>query len=116
MNKKKRLNALQMIEKVGNLLPHPAIIFVILSAVLIVVAEIVYRLGITVNYFDAKVNEQVEVAAVSLLNPEGIRYIFNSLVSNFTGFAPLGVVLVAMLGVGVAEHTGLFAIAFKKHY
>mgnify|MGYP002713952852 FL=1 len=49
-----------------------------------------------------------------MLNAEGIRYIFQSVVTNFTGFAPLGTVLVAMLGVGVAEYAGFFDAGLKK--
>ena len=52
--------------------------------------------------------------AVSLLNAEGLRYIFNSATTNFTGFAPLGTVLVVMLGVGVAEWSGLINISLKR--
>ena len=44
----------------------------------------------------------------------GIRYIFNSSITNFTGFAPLGTVLVTMLGVGVAESTGLISTGLKR--
>src|SRR5699024_692784 len=49
-----------------------------------------------------------------LLNAEGIRYMFSSLVDNFTSFAPLVVVLVAMFGVGVAEDAGFFDAGLKK--
>src|SRR5699024_11258047 len=46
------------------------------------------------------------VNAVSLLVPEGIAYIFSNIVTNFTSFVALGPVLVAMIGVGVAEKSG----------
>ncbi len=105
---------LKTVERVGNALPHPAMIFVIMALILIVVAEIMARTGNVFPYYDARAGENVEIAAVSLLNKEGINYIFNSAVSNFTGFAPLGTVLVAMLGVAVAEHTGLFEVSLKK--
>lgn len=104
----------QTVERVGNALPHPAMLFFIMSVVLVVIAELLERMGVSVDYFDAKKGEQVALTAVSLLNREGINYIFNSAVTNFTGFAPLGTVLVAMLGVGVAEHTGLFEVGLKK--
>lgn len=105
---------LKTIERVGNALPHPAMIFFFLSIVVIVVSAIVANSGFTVDYYDARAGEQTQLGAVSLLNPEGIRYIFNSAVKNFTGFAPLGTVLVAMLGVGAAEHSGLFNASLKK--
>ena len=53
------------------------------------------------------------IRAVSLMNGDGLRRIFTGLVDNFTGFAPLGVVLVAMLGVGVAEKSGLLSAAVR---
>lgn len=100
------------VEKIGNKLPHPAMIFLILSVIIIIIS------GLTKNvsdvYFDAAANEEVTVQVKSLLNAEGLRYIFNSATKNFTGFAPLGTVLVAMLGVGVAEWTGLINISLKK--
>lgn len=54
------------------------------------------------------------IYAVSLLNAEGIRRIVENLVTNFTGFVPLGTVLVALLGVGVAEHSGLLSAAIRS--
>jgi len=51
--------------------------------------------------------------AASLLTGEGIARMLSETVSNFTGFAPLGVVLVAMLGVGIAERAGLLGAALK---
>lgn len=102
------------IERVGNALPHPAILFLIFSLIIIVASEIVARMGTTVTYFDARAGEEVTKSAVSMLNGEGLRYIFNSATSNFTGFAPLGTVLVAMLGVGVAEWSGLISAALKN--
>lgn len=62
---------LQTVERVGNALPHPAIIFVILSVVLIILAELINRAGITVDYYDANKQEQIQLGAVSLLNAQG---------------------------------------------
>ncbi|WP_026893541.1 AbgT family transporter [Clostridiisalibacter paucivorans] len=105
---------LKNIERIGNALPHPAMIFVILSVAIIIISGIVAAKGINVTYYDAKAGEKITVHAVSLLNFDGLRYIFNSATENFTGFAPLGTVLVAMLGVGVAEWTGLISVSLKK--
>lgn len=102
------------VERVGNALPHPAMIFVIMIAILAVISALAAKSNVTVNYYDAKAEENVELAAVSLLNADGIRYIVNSIVENFTSFAPLGTVLVAMLGVGVAEYAGFFDTGLKK--
>ncbi|MDN6162545.1 MAG: AbgT family transporter, partial [Atopostipes sp.] len=102
------------IEKVGNRLPHPVVLFIILSAIVILLSHLMASMGIEVSYFDAAEGTDVTVKAISLLNADGINHIFNSAVSNFTGFAPLGTVLVAMLGVGVAEWTGLIESMMKK--
>lgn len=102
------------VERVGNSLPHPAVLFIILSAIVIVIAEIMTRKGVSVTYFDAREGADVTVSTVSLMNAEGLRYIFASAVQNFVGFAPLGVVLVTMLGIGCAEQTGLLGSAFSS--
>lgn len=117
-NDKKKLGILGVVENVGNVLPHPTTLFVILCAVIAVVSHIAYKLGIGVNYqgIDVATGElkDLTVNVVSLLTPEGIRYMFTSAISNFTGFAPLGTVLVALLGVGVAEGSGLISAMLKK--
>lgn len=105
---------LKSIERIGNALPHPAMIFVYLSLAVVVISAIVAKVGDPVTYYDAKAGEEVTTTAISLLNAEGLRYMFNSATKNFTGFAPLGTVLVAMLGVGVAEWSGLINASLKK--
>jgi len=105
---------LKTVERLGNALPHPAMIFVILSLAIVLISAVVAKVGEPVTYFDARAGETVTVEAVSLLNAEGLRYMFNSAVKNFTGFAPLGTVLVAMLGVGVAEWTGLINTSLRR--
>jgi aminobenzoyl-glutamate transport protein len=56
------------------------------------------------------------IYAISLMNAEGIRRIVENLVTNFTSFAPLGTVLVALLGVGVAERSGLIGLVSGASY
>lgn len=116
MNEKTKGNKgfLGAIERVGNALPNPAIIFIILAVLVIIASGIVAAMGTTVTYFDANLGEERTVQAVSLLNGDGLRYIFNSATTNFTSFAPLGTVLVAMLGVGVSEYSGLIGTSLKK--
>lgn len=106
----KSIRMMNFIEEKGNKLPHPVTIFLIFTLIVIAVSHILYLMKIGVN-FEGVNNEtgQVEmltVKAVSLLVPEGIAYMFSSVVSNFTSFVALGPVLVAMLGVGVAEKSG----------
>ncbi|NLM12138.1 MAG: AbgT family transporter [Epulopiscium sp.] len=107
---------LDMVEKVGNKLPHPVTLFIILSLMIIVISAIAEAAGLTVVYEKFADGELVPVTveAVSLLNAEGLRKILTNAVTNFTSFAPLGTVLVAMLGVGVAEGTGLIQTALRK--
>ena len=108
--KPKSIRMLNFIEEKGNKLPHPVTIFMIFTLIVIAVSHILYLMGSGVR-FEGVNNEtgQIEmltVKAVSLLVPEGIAYMFSSVVTNFTSFVALGPVLVAMLGVGVAEKSG----------
>ena len=102
--------SLAFIEALGNKLPDPITLFFILSVVVILVSAIAASLQISVvNPADGKT-----ISAVSLLTPDGVRQIFTEAVENFTGFKPLGIVLVAMLGVGVAEYTGLLSALLRQ--
>lgn len=115
---KKKFSFLGTIERVGNVLPHPTTLFIILCALIMVISHIAYKAGVSVSYqgIDVKTSEvkDLTVSVVSLLTPEGIRYVFTSAITNFTGFAPLGTVLVALLGVGVAEGSGLISTLLRK--
>lgn len=109
---------LDFVEIGGNKLPHPVTLFVILSILIIVISELCVRAGVNVTYTGfntkTKVVEEVHLTAKSLFNAEGLRFIFDTMTPNFTSFAPLGTVLVAMIGVGVAEGTGLIQTVLKK--
>ena len=48
------------------------------------------------------------------MSPEGIRWLLRHVVTNFTGFAPLGLVIVAMFGIGVAQHSGFIDACIRK--
>ncbi len=106
------------IERVGNMVPHPAIIFFILIGIVIVLSVIFGALGTTVTYegFDLATNDIAEQSASvrSLLSPDGIRFMLTSPVANFLGFTGVGVILVAMIGVGLAEESGLIATLVRK--
>lgn len=118
LTNKRNSGFLEKIEKIGNGLPHPAMIFVIFCTLIAVMSYICAKFGVSATYtgLDRTTNEIREMTAsvVSLLDPEGIRYMFTSAVNNFTSFAPLGTVLVALLGVGVAEGTGLIGACLTK--
>lgn len=107
---------LDFVERAGNRLPHPVTLFVVFSLIVIVISAIAEKAGLSVTFDKFVDGEMVPttVTAISLLNPDGIRKMFSEAVKNFTSFAPLGTVLVAMLGVGVAEGTGLIQSSLRK--
>lgn len=102
--------SLDGIEFLGNKLPHPVTLFAILALLVLVLSAALSQLGISVEH-PGEEDEMVEIT--NLLNAEGIQYIFSSMTDNFIGFAPLGVVLVTMLGIGVAERTGLISAMLR---
>ncbi len=100
------------VEWLGNLLPHPVTLFALFALGVVVFSAITSALGLQVD--DPRPGHEGEIFAVSsLLTADGIRWIFQHLVTNFTGFVPLGTVLVAILGVGVAERSGLLTTAVR---
>ncbi|RJY09934.1 AbgT family transporter [Aurantiacibacter aquimixticola] len=106
------------VEWLGNLLPHPVTLFALLAIGIVLLSGLFGWLGVAVAdprpAGAANVAEDGMIRAVSLMDGDGVRRIFTGLVDNFTGFAPLGVVLVAMLGVGVAEKSGLLSAAVRS--
>jgi aminobenzoyl-glutamate transport protein len=100
---------LNLVEKTGNLLPHPATLFAILAVLVILLSWVAYATGLSVEH--PTTGEVIE--PLNLLSKEGIDRILSQMVTNFTGFAPLGTVLVAMLGIGVAEGSGLIGAALR---
>jgi aminobenzoyl-glutamate transport protein len=102
--------SIDWIERVGNKLPHPVTLFVIFAGLVIFFSWLFSTLGVSVEH-PLKEGEILEVR--NLLSSEGIKYIFTSMVGNFTGFAPLGTVLVTMLGIGIAERSGLISAALR---
>ena len=95
------LRALDTVEHVGNALPNPATIFLILTGVVIVLSAICAACGVSVTYdfLDNSKGEitQKTVAAVSLLAPDSIRHMVTTVVGNFTGFFALGTVFTIMI-------------------
>lgn len=105
----KRQNWLDWIERVGNKLPDPITLFVIGCVLVLICSEWAARTGWSVE--NPQTN-QVETVK-SLLSRDGMQWAWRHLVENFTGFAPLGVVLVGMIGIGVAEQSGLIGALLK---
>lgn len=105
-----RLSPLALIERVGNRLPDPASLFVIGCVVVLLGSAWAAASGWSVPH-PSKPGEFV--TAVNLLTVTEQRWIWLNAIRNFLDFHPLGVVLVAMLGIGVAERTGLFEAILK---
>ncbi len=108
---------LNTVEWLGNLLPHPVTLFAILSVFIILLSGVLGWYGLSVEdprpEGTAGRSADGIISIISLANAEGLRRILQNLVTNFTGFVPLGTVLVAMLGVGVAERSGLLSAVIR---
>ncbi len=104
---------LDAVEWLGNLLPHPVSLFAILCLMVLLVSGLAGYFGLSVPDVRPGADAHARIEAVSLLNAEGLRLIVENLVTNFTGFVPLGTVLVALLGVGVADKSGLLSAVVR---
>jgi aminobenzoyl-glutamate transport protein len=132
------------VERAGNKVPHPALMFLALCIGTIVLSQLLAWAGVSASYEVVKpppqeyevvdyggsltgsalpaeppdaddyvvVTETVEIE--SLLSADGIRYLFTSFISNFMGFTAMGIILIVMIGVGVAERSGLIAALIRK--
>ena len=108
---------LNLVEWLGNLLPHPVTLFALFALGVVLLSGLAGWLEWSVvdprPEGAAGRSESGTIEAISLLNAEGFRRIVTGLVQNFVSFVPLGTVLVALLGVGVAEHSGLLSAAIR---
>jgi len=100
---------LSTVEKVENALPHPATLFALFALLVILMSGITSLFHLSVEH--PGTGETIE--PVNLITIEGLHRIIEEMVTDFTGFAPLGVVLVAMLGIGIAESTGFIGTALR---
>lgn len=101
---------LDKIERVGNKLPDPAIIFLISMIIVWVMSALLAD----INFSTIDPRTDAPVVVNNLLTGAAMADLLSRMVGIFTGFAPLGVVLVAMLGVGVAEHSGFINAGLKR--
>jgi aminobenzoyl-glutamate transport protein len=100
---------LGIIEKVGNKLPHPTTLFALFAFAVIILSWLVSLFNFQVTH--PGTGEIIK--PVSLLSVEGFHRIILNLITNFTNFAPLGTVLVSLLGIAVAEHSGLIGSVLR---
>lgn len=110
---------LDVIEKVGNKLPHPITLFGMFCVAIMIISAICSMMGVsaTGELIDRSNNNQIAlqtVNVINLLSREGIVYMLENAVNNFVTFAPLGMVLVAMFGIGVAEGSGYISALLKR--
>jgi aminobenzoyl-glutamate transport protein len=109
---------LDVVEKVGNKVPHPAVIFLILIAIVVVLSQILHMLGTSISYQvlnpETHKLETATTPAKSLLTADGIRFMYERLIPNFMSFTAVGLMIVAMVGAGVAEEAGLVKALIRK--
>lgn len=110
-NKNTRMSGfLNFVERVGNRLPDPFMLFVYLAVSVIILSWVISLFDVTFTM----PGQGEELVIKSLLTGEGLQYILTSMLENFVGFAPLGIVLAMMLGIGLADKVGLLETAIKS--
>ncbi|MGR3713813.1 MAG: AbgT family transporter [Shimia sp.] len=117
---------LGMIEGLGNKLPHPTILFIWLTLIILALTAALSALGLSVETTTGvyEINNLIGNGPIEIQNPRngqviaaypsGWQYLFNTLTPNFVTFAPFGMVVVIMIAIGVAEHSGLIGATIRK--
>ncbi|NED98672.1 AbgT family transporter [Phytoactinopolyspora halotolerans] len=100
------------IERVGNRLPDPFSLFLLLFGVVAVASSIMAALDLVVEVPDAEEPTPIR----GFFTADGFTWLTTNLVDNFIGFPPLGVVLTILLAVGVAQRTGLLAAMVRRAF
>ncbi len=96
--------SLDYIEIIGNKLPHPATLFALLALLVAMLSS----LGAYLNWQVVHPSDNSQITVNNLLSGDGLRWIWTNITHNFVNFPPLGYVLAVMVGIGVAEGSGLF--------
>lgn len=109
---------IKYIEIVGNKLPHPFILFTYLAIITLIISCICSYMGVSVIYLAAgrEGAEAVEttVTVKNLLSFEGLRPFLSNFVNTYVSFAPLGLIMVMMLGISLIEQTGFISALMRK--
>jgi aminobenzoyl-glutamate transport protein len=101
--------ALDLIELLGNKLPHPATLFALLALLVAILSWLSAQLGLQATHpVDASI-----ITVNSLLSGDGLRWAYSNVTQNFVAFPPLGYVLAVMVGIGLAEGSGLLTIMIR---
>lgn len=101
---------LDKIEIAGNRLPHPATLFAIMALLVVLLSGLTSWLGVSATH--PVTGEIIETN--NLFSADGIRWMYTNIEKNFVEFPPLGLVLVIMVGIGVAEGSGLFTALVRQ--
>jgi aminobenzoyl-glutamate transport protein len=109
---------LDTLEVVGNKLPQPVTLFAILMGVTLLLSWIfggiaVDHPGKAAGLLDRDGNPVDTIEVINLLSRDGFQLILTRMVTTFANFPPLGLVLVVMLGIGVAEYTGMISVGLR---
>lgn len=117
-NETKRLKWLNWIERIGNRLPDPAFLFVILTFIIMVASALAAQANLSVTYEGVNTQtgalDAITTTVNNLISVEGLHYIVTNAVSNFTSFFPLGTVFTVILGVSVAEGSGMLSVMLRR--
>lgn len=100
---------LSRVEALGNRLPHPTLLFVFLCGLIPLLSALFAYWGVSATH--PATGEHITVT--NLISTEGLHLVLERTVTNFTEFAPVGTVLVAIMGIGIAEHSGLIGMLLK---
>jgi len=103
------LRFLNGVERAGNALPHPATLFAGLAAGVVLISGLFNRMGVSVRH----PGTGKDVTVVNLFSVEGLHRMLTELVPNFLGYPPLGVSLICLLGIGIAETSGLLGAMLR---
>jgi aminobenzoyl-glutamate transport protein len=107
--KKNNNRIMKSIERIGNALPHPAALFGIFALITLLFSGI----GHWLDWSGVNPATGESIHVINLISKPGLHKILLEMVNNYTGFAPLGIVMVAMLGIGIAESSGLIRAAIN---
>ncbi|MGP3560206.1 MULTISPECIES: AbgT family transporter [Geobacillus] len=99
---------LRWIERVGNKLPHPFMLFIYLAITVMILSALLAGMSVT------HPGNGETVVVKSLLTQEGIAWALTNAIGNFADFPPLGLVLAMVLGIGLAERVGLIEAVLRK--
>lgn len=100
---------LDAVERAGNALPHPATLFAGLAALVVLLSWVCHSVGVAVRH----PSTGALVESVNLLSVAGLQRMLQEAPGNFLAFPPLGVTLVSLLGLGIAEYSGLMGAGLR---